>query len=121
MFKEWQNQTDKQFSKRVSKWFGIISKHLRKVIEPFKKIPDLTYYMARHAFINRINGLDIPHSTIRKLIGHAEGSLKEYIAPPTDWEIADITAQIFNQGATVRELLENRIINENITEDGNIR
>lgn len=100
---------------RVANWFTTNAKVLRECMNWFcdtfneARIRKLTYYMARHAFINRLNDLNVPHNLIQKFIGHKEGVLQSsYITPPTEWECAEITSMIFNQGETIESLIKNR-------------
>ena len=65
----------------------------------------ITYYIARHAFINHLDEINTPHALIRKMIGHKNNTLeKSYINKPTEWEQADIIFKIFNKEETIEDL-----------------
>ena len=100
---------------RCSNYYSQLSNVFQEYLDEYceiwgyNKIPKITYYMSRHAFINRVSQMDIPHNLIRKFVGHKEGVLeKSYITPPTRWEQANVTYRIFNQEQTIRELLLQR-------------
>lgn len=101
---------------RASNYFSKLSDKLQEYLDEYctihgyTKIPNITYYMARHAFTNRVNNMDIPHYLIKKFIGHKEGVLeKHYITPLTKWEQADVIYRIFNNNGTIKELLSQRV------------
>ncbi|MBD5275710.1 MAG: hypothetical protein HDS37_06370 [Bacteroides sp.] len=100
---------------RCGNYFNNIEKKLKSYLDEYctihgySKIPKITYYMARHAFVNRVSNLDVPHNLIRKLIGHKEGVLeKYYLIPLTKWEQAHVTFRIFNDEVSIRQLLSQR-------------
>jgi hypothetical protein len=64
----------------------------------------VTYYIARHAFINHLDEIGTKHPLIRKMIGHKNNTLeKSYINKPTEWEQADIIYKIFSKDETIED------------------
>lgn len=105
--------TDKQMKSRISNWFTEQVKVLNTRLKDFcinndlQTIKHITYYMARHTFVNTLNDMDISHNKIRKLIGHIDNTLeRNYISKADKIEQAEIIASIFNKEVTVKELYE---------------
>lgn len=64
----------------------------------------VTYYIARHAFINHLDEIGTKHPLIRKMIGHKDNTLeKSYINKPTEWEQADLIYKIFSKDETIED------------------
>lgn len=110
-FKISRDYTEKQISNRCGNYFMQMSDSLNKTmveychtidVPSFKKI---TYYYARHAFVNRLDKMDISHDLIRKMVGHKDKTLeRSYISKPTDWEQAEVISKIFNDVKSIPQL-----------------
>jgi len=105
--------TDKQMKSRISNWFTkqvkVLNERLKYfcINNDFQLIKHITYYMARHTFVNTLNDMDISHNKIRKLIGHIDNTLeRNYISKAEKIEQAEIIASIFNKKTSVKELYE---------------
>lgn len=99
-----------------ARFFNKNKKILNEYLERFcpsagyKKIENLTYYQARSAYANSVAKLGIPHNMIQKLLGQKQSVLEEhYIRPLTDWEISQVSFNIFNQVETIANLLSQRV------------
>lgn len=102
--------SEKQLHNRVGVYFMNNANELNTYLQSHSEIVNhrisnrVTYYTARHAFINHLDEIGTPHSLIRKMVGHKDNSLeKSYINKPTEWEQADIIYKIFNKDVTIEE------------------
>ena len=103
---------DKQVSNRCAHYFNYKANNLNKILISYSgtfgkpSIDRITYYYARHAFINCLDKIGIEHNLIRKMIGHKKYDTLQnsYISKATDWEQALITDRILNNVRSVAEL-----------------
>lgn len=99
------NYNEKQLHNRCGNYFMNQSIKLNSLINELSISNKVTFYIARHAFINCLDKKNISHDLIRKMVGHKSSTLeKSYINKPTDWEQADIIFQIFNDIETIENL-----------------
>lgn len=57
----------------------------------------VTFYYARHAFCNLIDGLDVPRHLIQHMIGHRTTVLEtNYLRKITPWEQAQLSNAILS-------------------------
>ncbi len=103
-FDKKRDYTESQRQDRLSNYFHKLSKDLNKALETsdvnrddtgeFRKI---TYYYARHAFCNLIDGLDVPRHLIQHMIGHRTSVLEtNYLRKITPWEQANLSRIILS-------------------------
>lgn len=97
---------EKQLHNRCGNYFMQQSTKLSYLLEnQIQSQKKVTFYIARHAFINCLDKKNIPHDLIRKMVGHKSSTLeKSYINKATDWEQAEIIYKIFNDIKTIEEL-----------------
>ena len=108
------NYTEKQYLVRCSHFFCNHSAKLNKFLSNENIKTKVTFYSARHAFINILDKLNISHDLIRKMVGHKSNALeKHYINKPTDFEQSEIIFQIFNNVDTI-ENIEKQIKGDDI-------
>lgn len=95
-------KTNKQITKRVSNWLFTRCKNFNEYLETIvsdnglRPIKKLTFYFARHTFINKCSDLGIPLNDIERMVGHKAAVLsKYYLAPLEDLKQADITLKLF--------------------------
>lgn len=97
--------TEKQYHTRCGNYFMQLSNKLNPFLHEVELSIKVTYYIARHAFINALDKMNIPHDLIRKMVGHKTNTLeKSYINKPTDWEQSEVIFRIFNQYETIENL-----------------
>ena len=103
--------TENQLHIRSEHYFQSLSKDLNKTLIQYNNthltsIRKLTFYYARHCFINYLDHMNISRHLIRKMIGHKQNSLDDYyINRITDWEQATIIGQMFNSNNPIKEIL----------------
>lgn len=105
---------DKQINNRSGHYFNYKANNLNKTLSRFSNmnkistpsVDRITYYYARHAFINALDKIGIEHNLIRKMVGHKKYDTLQnsYISKATDWEQAMITNRILNNVKPVCEL-----------------
>ena len=97
--------TEKQKHNRCGAYFSSNSKSLNTFLHAWEISNTITYYIARYSFINALDNMDIPHSLIRKMVGHRDNTLeKVYIYKPTKWEQSLLTYKIFNNVENISTL-----------------
>lgn len=97
--------SEKQYHNRCGSYFLQLSNKLNPFLHEIGMNNKVTYYIARHAFINALDKMNIPHDLIRKMVGHKTNTLeKSYINKPTDWEQSEVIFKIFNQYETIQNL-----------------
>ena len=103
--------TEKQINNRCGNYFMKNRVELNNILTSYCRmldtslIPKITFYFARHAFINALDKMNISHDLIRKMIGHKGLTLeKNYINKPTKWEQSTIIYNLFNQASTIRDI-----------------
>lgn len=106
----------KTFSKIVNCYYTTKTAQINRYMKEFCKIWEMdeikhiTYYMARHQFANRLNDLGISQNLIKKMMGQRTDVLqKYYLTGNTEWEQSEATILLFNQGETIKNLLEQRV------------
>lgn len=93
--------TEKQKEDRISNYYNKLNKSLNAYYKEICEKNNLTYkhityYMARHTFINKLYSMQVPENTIKRLIGHKDSTLQRYyIADVQKIEQANIIAEIF--------------------------
>ncbi len=95
---------DKQVNNRCGHYFNYKANNLNRTLLSFSgifgipSVDRITYYYARHAFINALDKIGIEHNLIRKMVGHKKHDTLQnsYISKATDWEQAMITNRILN-------------------------
>lgn len=120
-------RNEKQRNNRCGSYFMALRKDLNRILEEYCEIfgcapiRNITYYNARHAFINAVFKMEnVDVDLIRKMVGHKISTLeKSYLNKPTHWEQSTIIYNIFNQSETIEHLElmrkhndENRIKND---------
>nr|WP_303917358.1 hypothetical protein [Bacteroides intestinalis] len=104
-FKANRKYTEKQFHNRCGNYFLQLANKLNPFLHEVNISQRVTYYIARHAFINAMDKMNIPHDLIRKMVGHKLNTLeKNYINKPTDWEQSEVIYKVFNDYETVQNL-----------------
>lgn len=107
--------TEAQYHNRCGTYFYVKSRDLNHEMQMYSTamnfgIKHITYYHARHAFVNFLDYLDIPHDIIRKLVGHKLNTLeKNYINKVTLWQQSEVNYQIFNSTKSIYEILKETI------------
>lgn len=97
--------TEKQMHNKCGKFYYDNTIKLNEYLKGWNLSQKVTYYIARHAFINALNEMRVPHHLIRKMVGHKDNALeKSYINKPTKWEQSKITYDLFNGVQTIEEL-----------------
>lgn len=95
--------TEKQKEDRISNYYNKLNKSLNAYYKEICEKNNLTYkhityYMARHTFINKLYSMQVPENTIKRLIGHKDSTLQRYyIADVQKIEQANIIKQIFEK------------------------
>lgn len=105
-------RTEKQRNNRCGNYYLGLKKELNTILKTYcntfdlEQIPEITYYSARHAFINAVYKMpNIDVDLIRKMVGHRRNTLeKSYLNKPTNWEQSTVIYNLFNQSVTIREL-----------------
>ena len=97
---------DKEYApQRLNYYYFAMAENLNKYISKINQLPifqdkgievkRITYYSARHTFINKASSMNIEYDTIRKMIGHKRTVLeKYYIADATKIEQARVMREI---------------------------
>ena len=114
-FKSSKVYDEKQLHNRCGNYFMMNANALTNKMSFGKRV---TYYVARHAFINRLDKMNIEHSLIRKMIGHKQTTIeKSYLYKPTEWEQSEINYKMFNQIETINNLWANKITEEQVCDN----
>lgn len=101
--------TDKQIDSRVSNYYNKLNKSLN---EYYKEVCErnnlqckhITYYMARHSFINKLYQMGVQENVIKRLVGHKDSTLqRHYIADVQKIEQANIIKMIFQDFEYVKK------------------
>lgn len=101
--------TDKQIDSRVSNYYSKLNKVLN---EYYKEVCErnnlqckhITYYMARHSFINKLYQMGVQENVIKRLVGHKDSTLqRHYIADVQKIEQANIIKMIFQDFEYVKK------------------
>ncbi len=96
---------EKQLHNRCGNYFMQLSSRLNPFLHEINVTKKITFYFARHAFINALDTMDIPHDLIRKMVGHKSSTIeRSYINKATDWEQSDIIFRIFNNKESIANL-----------------
>ena len=97
---------DKEYApQRLNYYYFTKAENLNKYISKINQLPifsnkgievkRITYYSARHTFINKASSLNVEYDTIRKMIGHKRTTLEQYyIADATKIEQAKVMRTI---------------------------
>lgn len=97
--------TEKQYHNRCGVYFLNLSTKLNPFLHEVNIDKRITFYYARHAFINTLDTMDIPHDLIRKMVGHKSSTIeRSYINKTTDWEQSNIIYNIFNKVESISAL-----------------
>lgn len=106
----------KTFTKIINCYYTTKTAQINRYMKEFcrifemDEIKHITYYMARHQFANRLNDLGISQNLIKKMMGQRTDVLqKSYLVGSTEWEQSEATILIFNQGETIKNLMEQRV------------
>lgn len=94
--------TPEQRQDRLANYFYKLSSHLNKALkdggidrDEMGETRRVTFYYARHAFCNLIDGLDVPRYLIQHMIGHRTTVLEtNYLRRITPWEQAQLSKAI---------------------------
>lgn len=108
------------FTKKRKSYYGNKIKRINVYMKwycKFFEVPPLqhiTYYQARHAFINMLNDLDphkFPQTLLKRMVGQLDDVMNQYYIKPVDeWICTEATREIFNQGyTTIKQLMEERV------------
>lgn len=101
--------TDKQIDSRVSNYYSKLNKALNEYYSDVCERNNLqykhiTYYMARHSFINKLYQMGVQENTIKRLVGHKDSTLqKYYVADVQKIEQANIIKMIFQDFEYVKK------------------
>lgn len=101
--------TDKQIDSRVSNYYNKLNKALNEYYQDVCESNNLqykhiTYYMARHSFINKLYQMGIQENVIKRLVGHKDSTLqKYYVADVQKIEQANIIKMIFQDFKYVKK------------------
>lgn len=107
-----QEMSNSYFTAKTVQLNDYLQDYVRRRPDANLKMRNVTYYMARHVFANRLNDLGFDPNITRRYMGHSQGvnqSMaleKHYLAPVNEWKQADATWIIFNQGTTIKQLIE---------------
>lgn len=99
------NKDQEYAPQRLNYYYFAMAENLNKYISKINQLPifqdkgievkRITYYSARHTFINKASSMNIEYDTIRKMIGHKRTVLeKYYIADATKIEQARVMRTI---------------------------
>ncbi|MDE5712469.1 MAG: hypothetical protein K2I16_02435, partial [Muribaculaceae bacterium] len=96
--------TPEQRQDRLANYFYKLSSNLNKALKEENIDRDemgdtrrVTFYYARHAFCNLIDGLDVPRYLIQHMIGHRTTVLEtNYLRRITPWEQAQLSNAILS-------------------------
>lgn len=90
--------TEAQMQNRLCYYFGKISRSLLLPIGKERETHQITYYYARHAFCNIVDGLDLPRNVIQKMVGHRLSVLeRSYLRGITEEEQAKVSVRVFRK------------------------
>lgn len=95
--------TEKQRESRIGGYYNWLTKVLNNYYKETCERNNLTYkhityYMARHTFINKLYSMQVPENTIKRLIGHKDSTLQRYyVADVQKIEQANIIEKIFKK------------------------
>lgn len=102
---------DKRWRNRCGVYFMNQKKILQTIINEYcsenylNQFGNITYYFARHAFINALDHINIDHDLIRKMVGHSKFTLENnYINAATDFEQASIIKSLFETNKSVEQM-----------------
>lgn len=75
--------TEKQRESRIGGYYNWLTKVLNTYYKEICERNNLTYkhityYMARHTFINKLYSMQVPENTIKRLVGHKDSTLQRY-------------------------------------------
>ncbi len=98
------NYSVTQRQNRLANYFNMLARNLNKGLSRYYKRHDLgdhrriTFYFARHAFCNLVDGMDIPRHIIQNMVGHRSSVLEtSYLRPISLWEQAKISHALLSR------------------------
>lgn len=93
-----------QRQNRLANYFNMMARNLNKGISRHYVKHNLgisrrvTFYFARHAFCNLVDGMDIPRHIIQNMVGYRNSVLEtSYLRPITPWEQAKISHTLLSR------------------------
>lgn len=110
-----QHYSDADLTKARTSFYNIKQDQLNRIWKSFfikddwGSLPVLTFAHTRHAFINRLNDLEVKQNIISKFVGHQRITLDYYIDKRIpEWEHSNAISLIFNEETSVKALMEER-------------
>ena len=96
--------TPTQRQDRLANYFYMQAGNLNRALAEYceeagiEQMRRVTYYFARHAFCNLVDGMDIPRHLIQSMVGHRSSVLENsYLRPLNPWEQASISHSLLSR------------------------